>query len=565
LGYNPDTETDRFQAISELIGTGRIQELKGDLMSARKKWKKNVNQLKETIDDKRKELKNLRAELDSLGQDRSESMESLQQDWDDWWSTARDLGVESMKPGLKESNAGTALDEAVKAIAEIKRSVVRRRDEIQTFHEEVQNTESDPDLPDLQPLKQRLAEAKRRKSAAKEQLERARRRTAEQREKRIRQEEEDDELGALAKIALDYIDGRCPVCQQQHDIDETREHLKKLIAQSDLDQESDEDDYQRIEDALENLESCESDVVEANEALDDAKKRHKDHEKWLEIRNNKIDNLDLDIDNSEDRLENVLNKELDNIEGKLQRLEMHREEGESLAMRVATMNQEVKRSRIKEKVEEKEKEVRKREKEYSDRQEAWELAKTVTDKLKDATGEFVSSRLSDISPLFQQVYSKVEPHKTFRVVDIISEFYYGKGRLNPVIEDPRRGGDKLDPFSYMSSSQVNVIALSIFLAMNLGLNKVPLKTLILDDPLQSLDDVNLLGLVDLLRRARDKRQIFFSTHDRRLSNLLHRKLRPVRDSHRTLIFTLRDWDRSGPTIERTEVERQEEVMHLVPS
>jgi hypothetical protein len=41
----------------------------------------------------------------------------------------------------------------------------------------------------------------------------------------------------------------------------------------------------------------------------------------------------------------------------------------------------------------------------------------------------------------------------------------------------------------------------------------PLESAILDDPLSSLDDINLLGLIDLLRRTKDQRQLFVSTHE----------------------------------------------------
>lgn len=81
----------------------------------------------------------------------------------------------------------------------------------------------------------------------------------------------------------------------------------------------------------------------------------------------------------------------------------------------------------------------------------------------------------------------------------------------------------------LSSSQMNALAVSIFLSLNLGTTALPLDMVVLDDPLQSLDDVNLLGVSDLLRRIKDRRQLFVSTHDVRFSHLLQRKLRPTVD------------------------------------
>ncbi len=58
-----------------------------------------------------------------------------------------------------------------------------------------------------------------------------------------------------------------------------------------------------------------------------------------------------------------------------------------------------------------------------------------------------------------------------------------------------------DPSLVLSSSQLNVLAVSTFLALNLAIDSLPLQVVALDDPLQSLDTVNLLGLADLLRRV----------------------------------------------------------------
>ena len=70
----------------------------------------------------------------------------------------------------------------------------------------------------------------------------------------------------------------------------------------------------------------------------------------------------------------------------------------------------------------------------------------------------------------------------------------------------------------------------------------------LDDPLQSLDDLNLLGLVDVLRHVKDQRQMFISTHERRFGSLLRRKLRPVEPGQRTRVIEISDWSREGPII-----------------
>jgi DNA repair exonuclease SbcCD ATPase subunit len=100
---------------------------------------------------------------------------------------------------------------------------------------------------------------------------------------------------------------------------------------------------------------------------------------------------------------------------------------------------------------------------------------------------------------------------------------------------------------------MNALAAAIFLSLNLGLPGLPLKVVMLDDPLQSLDDVNLLGLIDLLRRTKDRRQLVVSTHDRRFAQLLARKLRPVAADQRTVVIELTDWSAAGPRARLREV------------
>ena len=109
------------------------------------------------------------------------------------------------------------------------------------------------------------------------------------------------------------------------------------------------------------------------------------------------------------------------------------------------------------------------------------------------------------------------------------------------------------PAAILSSSQVNALAVSVFLALNIGIPKPPLPIAILDDPLQSLDDINLLGLVDLFRRTKDRRQFLVSTHDAHFGGLLSRKLRPGNETGRTVVIELGAWSRGGPTVATRDV------------
>ena len=70
----------------------------------------------------------------------------------------------------------------------------------------------------------------------------------------------------------------------------------------------------------------------------------------------------------------------------------------------------------------------------------------------------------------------------------------------------------------------------------------------MDDPLQSMDDVNVLGFSDLCRFLRKEKQIIVSSHEARLTNLLRRKLSPRNEPLHTVVIDFVSWNRSGPHI-----------------
>lgn len=79
-------------------------------------------------------------------------------------------------------------------------------------------------------------------------------------------------------------------------------------------------------------------------------------------------------------------------------------------------------------------------------------------------------------------------------------------------ETPGHGHDAV--FS-MSSGQLSALVLSFTLALNQRYAKHTL--LLVDDPVQTLDEINVAGFVDLLRTEFQDRQIIMSTHEDRMS------------------------------------------------
>ena len=161
--------------------------------------------------------------------------------------------------------------------------------------------------------------------------------------------------------------------------------------------------------------------------------------------------------------------------------------------------------------------------------------------------------MKEIEPLLNDIYSRIDVHPAFRVVRFFASVVRGRGQLAAVVSDPLSDVESDSPATVLSSSQLNALAVCTFLSLNLGVSSPPLESAILDDPLQSLDDINLLGLIDLLRRTKDQRQLFVSTHDKRFGKLLARKLRPGSSEQRTIVIELDGWSRTGPIVIKRDV------------
>jgi DNA repair protein SbcC/Rad50 len=111
-------------------------------------------------------------------------------------------------------------------------------------------------------------------------------------------------------------------------------------------------------------------------------------------------------------------------------------------------------------------------------------------------------------------------------------------RLQPkLITTHRSGGAGGTPGPMLSAGNLNTAALTLFIALHLTVAE-QLPWLILDDPVQSTDDVHIAHFAALLRTLskQHRRQILIAVHDRQLFEYLKLELGPAfeGDSLRTL-------------------------------
>jgi DNA repair exonuclease SbcCD ATPase subunit len=184
-----------------------------------------------------------------------------------------------------------------------------------------------------------------------------------------------------------------------------------------------------------------------------------------------------------------------------------------------------------------------------------EEARTLQRASTRAAAGVADSRFRELAPLIRDIFSRLDPHPVFKDLDFALGVYREKGEARPVVRDVDETVEA-EPLIVFSSSQANVAALSYFLALGWAAGGDAMPFVLLDDPLQSLDDVNALGFADLCRHIRQQRQLIVSTHDRRLAALLERKLAARGPGETTRLIEFTSWTKRGPQLEFRIIEPQ---------
>lgn len=130
--------------------------------------------------------------------------------------------------------------------------------------------------------------------------------------------------------------------------------------------------------------------------------------------------------------------------------------------------------------------------------------------------------------LINKIYKKIDPHPFFKDVKFECVFNEDeKPRLEVYLYE-KDSHTPISPSLYFSSAQLNILSLSIFLARALHVEHKgkPVNAILIDDPIQSMDSINVLATIDLLRNISKKfdKQIILSTHDENFHELLKLKL-----------------------------------------
>ncbi len=181
--------------------------------------------------------------------------------------------------------------------------------------------------------------------------------------------------------------------------------------------------------------------------------------------------------------------------------------------------------------------------------QARELAKVA----KSVRTEMVRSVFSDsLNALWRELFIRLAPNEFFVPAFALPE--KEDGIVEAVLETHYRdGGRGGNPRAMLSAGNLNTAALTLFLALHLSVD-TRFPCLIIDDPVQSMDEVHIAQMAALLRtlsRQHD-RQIVIAVHEKPLFDYLALELTPAFEGERLITIEL-GTSSEGQTFERHQV------------
>lgn len=546
------TDQERFAVISELVGTGRLTELQLQLDKQRTSWTKITNQIKKDGEALELRVENLARQYERLQKLIADEPASPSMPWADWWSQAISLGIASREvPTIDSVDAASSLDSAIRDLTGLQDATQRRKALAVSLLELL---EKEPPVPatSLSELQDVVAKASANAIAIRTQLEKAKDEAIALRQAQIAAQESQEQLKALAQLALQLLASTCPVCTQQINIEQVRERLVSLATPVSQEPLPPAASAQSVLTLSEKEKEAANQENAAKQALRQAQERQAEVKTWSDVRDRHVIDLRIQITPGMD-LKKAATAIMTECDQRLNQLQQHRRSGETLSLHIGRELARARSTTAKSDLDAANKELLMHRAVVAAREATHAQASLLLDELREASAKVSMDKLTEIEPFLQRIYARIDPHPAFRVVKFASRLVRGRGRLDTELHDRHDRLSSNSPAAVLSSSQLNALAVSVFLSFNLSLPRLPLDVAILDDPIQSLDDINLLGMVDLLRRTKDKRQLIVSTHDERFGRLLERKLRPASDSQRTSVISLEGWTRSGPSVQQFDV------------
>ena len=168
-----------------------------------------------------------------------------------------------------------------------------------------------------------------------------------------------------------------------------------------------------------------------------------------------------------------------------------------------------------------------------------DLGKDLMRQARDARGHMVRRVFNDeLNAIWRDLFVRLAPEEPFIPAFAIPEA--SSADVEAVLETHhRRGGKGGNPRAMLSAGNLNTAALTLFLALHLSV-KARLPWLVIDDPVQSMDEVHIAQFAALLRTLSKQmnRQVIIAVHERSLFDYLALELSPAFEGDRLNVIEL---------------------------
>ena len=129
-----------------------------------------------------------------------------------------------------------------------------------------------------------------------------------------------------------------------------------------------------------------------------------------------------------------------------------------------------------------------------------DLCQRFCDELREAGFQEERQRLAQYTDTVNLIYQRLSIHPLFG--ELVPQIDGNQETFQ--VQVRRRGGAPVGVPDYFSTAQMNIVILSLFITSALMQEWSSLRTIILDDPVQHMDDLNSYALLDLLRSLAER-------------------------------------------------------------
>ena len=522
-------ETDRYKFVRRALGTDVFADSVEHAEAVHDRLRKKVSELKRQLERHETEVNRLQSEIDAAREE-AEDIESVEKSV----AFVKDQLAEAGRLDANEEISTTELaTRARKLVVDLREQANelshalsdfnKLRDRIERYREGGEAAQRLEELSaEIEVIQGQIEEAEARK----EELEAA----LDDFQKR---QPDSANLAGLHRLGEEIgltEEGDCPLCGESHTPEEFESRLRRLRS--------------AVDDIVDQIDDLNDEIDQQKEQINTLRSRKKELEKERDELRDQRSTLISRLNAVRERVDDVLEAEeedageVDEKAGSgnediqheipnlnVGKLEREINERRRLRTRLDENVSDVEASlalenieNLQDKFDEAQQKLEETREALRHTRERKEQADKVRKLVKREDEQVHKDRIRKLAPLLTELYSRLRPHVDWKNLETKV-----RGEIQLFL---RFDVDGKNPSLFFSSGQRRAVGLAFLLAVHLGCTWSRLNTLVLDDPVQHIDDFRALQLTEVLSAIRQSgRQMIVTVEDEALARLLRRRLR----------------------------------------